>query len=115
MPLFAEDAEVITYIGKELFAHAKGRTEIEKVFSDYLANFHTVYHLNGQQTVQLNGDKAEGISYCQVALVRTQNGKEELLTHYVRYNDSYAKINGRWVIQKRIAHFMYSETRTIHK
>ena len=38
-----------------------------------------------------------------------------MLTHYVRYNDSYAKINGRWVIQKRIAHFMYSETRTIHK
>ena len=114
MPLFAEDAEVITYIGKELFAHAKGRTEIEKVFSDYLANFHTVYHLNGQQTEQLNGDKAEGISYCQVALVSTQNSKEELLTHYVRYHDSYAKIKGHWVIQKRIAHFMLSETRILN-
>jgi hypothetical protein len=48
------------------------------------------------------------------ALVSTQNGKEELLTHYVRYHDSYAKINGRWVIQKRIAHFMLSETRILN-
>ena len=45
MPLFAADAEVITYIGDELFAHAQGHAEIEKVFADYLAQFHTVYHL----------------------------------------------------------------------
>ena len=70
---------------------------------------------NGQQTVELHGDRAEGIAYCQVALVSNKDSHDEMLTHYVRYNDSYAKINGRWVIQKRIAHFMYSETRTIHK
>ena len=115
MPLFATDAEVITYIGGELFAHAQGHAEIEKIFADYLAQFHTVYHLNGQQTVELTGDRAEGIAYCQVALVSNKDGHDEMLTHYVRYNDSYAKINGRWVIQKRIAHFMYSETHTIHK
>ena len=28
MPLFAENAEVITYIGDELFAHAQGHAEI---------------------------------------------------------------------------------------
>ena len=38
MPLFATDAEVITYIGGELFAHAQGHAEIEKIFADYLAH-----------------------------------------------------------------------------
>ncbi len=40
MPLFTEDAQVTTYIGGKLFADMKGRAEIEKVFSDFLANFH---------------------------------------------------------------------------
>lgn len=56
MPLFTEDAQVTTYIGGQLFADMKGRTEIEQVFSDFLANFHTVYHLNGQHTVTFTGE-----------------------------------------------------------
>lgn len=47
MPLFSADANVVTYIGGEFFADMKGVGEIEKVFTDFLANFHTVYHLNG--------------------------------------------------------------------
>ena len=35
MPLFAEDAQVTTYIGGQLFADMKGRAEIEKVFTDF--------------------------------------------------------------------------------
>ena len=48
--------------------------------------------------MELHGDRAEGIAYCQVALVSNKDDHDEMLTHYVRYNDSYAKINGRWVI-----------------
>ena len=116
MPLFAEDAEVATYIQGELFANAQGRAAISEVFKGYLAQFHTVYHLNGQQTVEFTGaDTAEGITYCQVALVAEKDGADELLTHYVRYNDSYARIGGKWLIQKRVADFLYSETRKVEK
>ncbi|MGP1516705.1 MAG: nuclear transport factor 2 family protein [Ottowia sp.] len=116
LPLFAEDAQVETYIKGELFANAQGRAEIGEVFKNYLAQFHTVYHLNGQQTVEFTGeDSAEGITYCQVALVAEKDGKDEMLTHYVRYSDSYARIGGEWLIQKRVANFMYSETLKVEK
>ncbi|OOF45899.1 nuclear transport factor 2 family protein [Rodentibacter trehalosifermentans] len=109
MPLFTEDAQVTTYIGGQLFADMKGRAEIEKVFSDFLAGFHTVYHLNGQHTVTFTGDTtADAINYCEVKLVSEQDGKQMLHNHSVRYQDSYRKVEGKWLITKRIAHFMIS-------
>src|SRR5688572_16698408 len=35
----------------------------------------TVYHINGQQTVDLRGDAATGVSYCLVVLIGVENGK----------------------------------------
>ncbi len=111
LPLFTEDANVTTYIGGELFADMHGREEIGQVFKSFLANFHTVYHLNGQHTVDIDGDKAEGINYCQVTLIADKDGKNEIQTHGVRYQDSYVKINGEWLIAKRVANFMFSDVR----
>ena len=114
LSLFTEDAQVTTFIKGELFANAKGRAEIGDVSKNYLAQFHTVYHLNGQQTVEFTGeDSAEGIAYCQVALVADKDGQDEMLTHYVRYQDSYQRVGGVWQIAKRVANFMYSETRKV--
>ena len=67
--LFTEDAQVYNYDEGKLTTVLKGREEIGKAFRDYLALFETVYHINGQQTVNIDGDKADGISYCQVVLV----------------------------------------------
>ncbi|KGQ70015.1 bile acid 7-alpha dehydratase [Chelonobacter oris] len=114
MPLFTEDAQVTTYIGGELFADMHGRGEIEKVFTDFLAGFERVYHLNGQHTVTFNSsDSADAINYCAVQLVGEQEGKQVLHSHSVRYQDSYRKIDGKWLISKRIANFMISDSREI--
>lgn len=115
MPLFTEDAIVNTYIGGELVFAMQGRAEIEKVFSEYLTPFHSVYHLNGQHTVTLQDEQnATATNYCQVALVRKNDeGKDVMLSHYVRYNDTYTKHNGKWQIAKRIANFMISEERVM--
>lgn len=51
MFLFTENAIVNTYIGGELVFAMEGRAQIEDVFSTFLADFHSVYHLNGQHTV----------------------------------------------------------------
>ena len=59
--LFTEDAEVISKSGGQVFT-CKGRKEIGKAFAGFLAGFDVVYHLNGQQTVDIDGDKATGIS-----------------------------------------------------
>ena len=103
MDLFTDDAEVISETGNQTF-HSKGKKEIEKAFTDYLALFQIVYHLNGQQTVEINGDHATGISYCFVTLIgdgkKNQSG--------VRYNDTYVKKNGKWLIKKRESNFMFT-------
>ncbi len=114
MPLFTEDAQVTIYIGGQLFADMHGRAEIEKVFTDFLARFHSVYHLNGQHTVTFRSEtEAEAINYCAVKLVGEQDGKQVLQDHSVRYQDTYIKQDGKWLISQRIANFMISETRII--
>ena len=110
-PLFTEDGHIITYIGGELFADLKNRAEIVDVFTDFLANFKRVYHLNGQLTIHsLSDSRAEGINYCHVVLTEEKDGKEMVHNHYVRYNDTYVKEDGKWLIQRRIANFMISDS-----
>lgn len=115
MPLFTENAIVNTYIGGELVFAMQGRAEIEKVFTEYLTPFHSVYHLNGQHTVTFQDEmNASAINYCQVALVRkNEAGKGVMLSHYVRYHDTYVKQAGQWLIAERIANFMISEERVM--
>lgn len=108
--LFTEDAEVISKSGGQVFT-CKGRKEIGKAFAGFLAGFDVVYHLNGQQTVDIDGDKATGISYCYVTLIgggkRNQSG--------VRYHDTYVKQNGHWLIRKRESDFMFTVVEDIKK
>ena len=103
MNLFTDDAEVISKADGKTFK-SKGKKEIEKSFSDYLALFDIVYHLNGQQTVEINGDNATGISYCFVTLIR--NGKKN--QSGVRYHDTYVRQKGKWLIKKRESDFMFT-------
>jgi ketosteroid isomerase-like protein len=88
MNLFTDDAQVISKTNNQNF-ESKGKKEIEKAFADYLALFDIVYHLNGQQTVEIKGDHATGISYCFVTLI----GKGKKNQSGVRYNDTYVKIS----------------------
>ncbi len=114
--LFKEDALVTSRIADQQGNSYQGRQEIGKAFTNYLNLFHTVYHINGQQTVTFTDDKhATGIAYCQVVLIRDADGKEIQLTQGVRYHDSYEKIGSKWLIAKRESNFMWSRTDTIEK
>ena len=103
MDLFTDDAEVVSKTATQTFC-SKGKKEIEKAFADYLALFDIVYHLNGQQTVEINGDEAKWISYCFVTLI----GKGMKNQSGVRYNDTYVKQNGRWLIKRRESNFTFT-------
>jgi hypothetical protein len=56
--LFTEDATVESRTGGTPGTPLKGRKQIGDAFSAFLANFQTVYHMNGQQAVTLDGDRA---------------------------------------------------------
>src|SRR5688500_15551037 len=74
--LFTDDGVVQSVSGGQPGNPLKGRQQLKQAFSAFLANFHTVYHQNGQQTINLQGDKATATSYCRVILVGKENGKE---------------------------------------
>ena len=114
MALFTPNAVCNTYINGELVFEMMGTAQIEQVFSQYLAPFDAVYHLNGQQTVSFQDDShATAIVYCQVALTSVKDGKKTMLSHYVRYHDSYVKVDSNWLIDNRVANFLISEERTM--
>ncbi len=101
--LFTPDAVVRSKSGDHV-SEFRGREAIGKAFSSYLALFDVVYHLNGQQTVDILGDTATGTSYCFVTLIgggkRNQSG--------VRYHDTYVKIDGQWYIRQRESDFLFT-------
>jgi ketosteroid isomerase-like protein len=111
--LFTEDATVESITDGTSLPTLTGREQIRKAFAAYLANFETVYHINGQQTVELRGDTATGVSYCLVVLIGTENGKTFKNTSGVYYNDEYVRRGGAWLIAKRVSHFTWREREEI--
>ena len=107
--LFTEDGVVESISNGQASSPLRGREELKNAFSSFLSNFHTVYHQNGQQTISLQGDKADAINYCRVILVGKQNNKEMKTTLYVIYKDSFVKENGKWLIKHRTSNFVHRE------
>ena len=101
--------------GTQLTSRLKGRNELAKRFGAFLDRFDVVYHINGQQTVKLDGDKASGIAYCQVVLVGMENGRKTMTTQGVRYDDEYVRQNGKWFINKRTSHFEWTNKQGIEE
>lgn len=107
--LFTEDATVESYQNGVKGSSYTGRQAIGDAFGSYLALFKTVYHLNGQQVVKINGDKATGTAYCTVVLVGERDGKTMKTQSNVIYQDEYTRVNGKWLISNRKSNFVFSE------
>ncbi|MGZ0748984.1 nuclear transport factor 2 family protein [Kluyvera sichuanensis] len=109
MPLFTADAHInVVMDGKEVF-DLNGQQQILEAFSGYLSQFSVVYHINGQQTVTINENTAKGIAYCQVTLIKEENGQRIKQTSGVRYHDRYVFQNGKWLIAERLSNFMWTD------
>lgn len=107
--LFTEDGIVESISKRQQPIVFKGRNELKRGFSGFLSNFHTVYHQNGQQTIQFDGGKAQATSYCRVILIGKQAEKETKTTFYIIYNDTLVKSDGKWLIKHRISNFIHTE------
>jgi hypothetical protein len=113
MRLLAPDAKVRVYMGDDLVVDVSGTQQVEETFTAFTADVKRSFHLNGQQVVEIDGDAATGITYCQVKHVSDENGHEVLTDSSVRYDDEYIRQDGRWYIATRIAHFTVSDKRTL--
>ena len=111
--LFTEDAKVETMNNGQAVSALVGRKQIGEAFTNFLARFEVVYHINGQQTVTINQNKATGISYCEVTLIGTQNGKKMKTNMGVHYKDDYVKQKNKWLIVNRQSTFAWRDVQPL--
>ena len=113
--LFTKDATVDSYRNGEVVSSLKGTEQIGKAFESFLANFETVYHINGQHVVSINENKAEGTLYCRVDLISSENGKKINNASAVSYKDEYVYENGQWLIAKRTSNFVWNDRQELNQ
>lgn len=108
--LFTEDAEVKIIIdGKQVFV-MHGREEIAQAFGSSMADYTAVFHMNGQQTVKISGNKATGVAYSDVTLVGLDKTGNQVTTHEgVRYNDEFRRVEDQWQIANRTSNFIWQD------
>ena len=109
LDLFTDEAVVMSYRNGELNSTLTGKTEIGQAFSGFLGLFETVFHQNGQQTVEIKGNTANGIAYSTVVLIGESESEKIMTTYGIRYEDQYVKNGNRWLIAKRKSHFLWEK------
>lgn len=106
--IFRPDIKLKVYFGDRL---GMDINNVETMIAQYKAfgAAKASFHQNGQQVVDfIDETHATGICYAIATLVTEEDGKDKLTMHAVRYYDKYVKVEGRWWIDEREQHFVYS-------
>lgn len=115
MDLFTKDAAYKVYMNGALVANTTGTEILEKEFSGHASQVKTYFTLNGQHSVQIEGeDTATGTSFTQIKMIRESEGKDTITDYSVKYDDKYIRENGKWLIKERIGHFIIVEARSLN-
>ena len=115
--LFTEDTHFVVYMdgqGSEPTQVLDGREALTPVFDD-LNRYQATMHFNGQSTIALDGDRATGESYCIAHHLLTENGERKLMVAWLRYGDTFVKVDGAWLFAERKLYVDCTETRPSHK
>jgi hypothetical protein len=103
MALFTRDTRFVVYMDAKSEIPSQelhGRESLAPVFEN-LNTYKVTTHFNGQSTIQLDGSRATGVSYCLAHHVSAQGGKESLMVASIRYLDTFAKQDGKWYFAER--------------
>jgi hypothetical protein len=102
--LFTPDGVIKIYPGEpaenNLQATLTGRRELAAAFGG-LMQYDITTHLNGQNTVKLDGNSATGECYCMSHHLWTEDGKRILMIMSIRYYDTYVRLDGSWYFAER--------------
>ena len=94
----------------------RGRAEIRdmpaKIRQKYISTTHAVHN----QTVTINGDRADGETGCLAHMMsQGPRGGEILIVEGVRYVDQWVRREGSWRFASRRVVIDFSEVRTARK
>ncbi|HUC13901.1 MAG TPA: nuclear transport factor 2 family protein [Acidimicrobiales bacterium] len=113
--LFTEDARFAVYMdgpGTEPSYVLEGREALSPVFDD-LNRYEATMHFNGQSTVTLDGDRATGDSYTIAHHVYSEDGTRMMMVAWLRYLDTFTKVEQTWYIGERQIILKWSEMRPL--
>ena len=111
--LFTEDTHFVVYMdgeGSEPTQELNGREALTPVFAD-LNRYQATMHFNGQSTITLDGDQATGESYCIAHHLFTDDGERKLMVAWLRYGDTFVKVDGAWLFAERNLYVDWTEIR----
>jgi hypothetical protein len=90
----------------------EGREALSPVFDD-LNQYEVTMHFNGQSTLTMDGDSATGDGYAIAHHVFTEAGTRQMMVAWLRYLDTFVKLNEKWYIADRQIILQWSETRPL--
>jgi SnoaL-like domain len=111
--LFTEDTHFVVYMdgqGSEATYALDGREALTPVFED-LNRYQATMHFNGQSMISLEGGRARGESYCIAHHLFTDHGQRKLMVAWLRYGDTFVKVDGAWLFAERNLYVDWTETR----
>jgi ketosteroid isomerase-like protein len=114
MALFTTDAHFVVYMNAKDPTPSQelhSREALAPVFAD-LNQYAATMHFVGQSTIfSLNGDRALGEAYCVAHHLKVDGEKRRMMIAYLRYLDTFVKINGMWLFAERLLYVDWLEER----
>jgi ketosteroid isomerase-like protein len=116
MALFTSDSHFVVYMNAKdptPSQELQSREALAPVFAE-LNQYATTMHFVGQNTIlTLDGDRAVGEAYCIAHHLTLDGEKRRLMVAYLRYLDTFAKIDGAWLFAERLLYVDWLEERTL--
>jgi hypothetical protein len=89
------------------------RVELAPVFAD-LNKYDATMHFVGQSTIfTLTDDRAIGEAYCIAHHLTVEGEKRRLMVAYLRYDDTFVKLEGSWLFAERLLYVDWIEERAL--
>jgi hypothetical protein len=116
MNLFTTDTHFVVYMNAKdpkPSQELHSREELAPVFAD-LNQYAATTHFVGQSTIlTLNRDRALGQAYCIAHHLTVDSEKRRLMIAYLRYVDTFTKIDGAWLFAERLLYVNWLEQRAL--
>ena len=115
MSLFTEDTHFVVFMDSHAAEPSyalDGRENLRPVFEN-LNTYDRTMHFVGQHTLHsYSPTEAKGQAYCIAHhLNYTEGGGQKLMVAYMRYEDTFKKVDGKWLFAERILLVDFVENR----
>ena len=114
MSLFTEDTHFVVFMDSHVAEPSyalDGRESLRPVF-EHLNTYDRTMHFVGQHTLRsYSPTEAKGQAYCIAHHLNYIEGSQKLMIAYMRYEDTFRKVDGKWLFAERILLVDFVENR----